>query len=75
MIRIVPHWKRRVGYMLLFNSWRIDFRRWYYVTIDDELMPWWACECELDQVWEEFGVKDGKDVRFTPVPWWKRMFA
>ncbi|WP_124728134.1 hypothetical protein [Staphylospora marina] len=73
MIRIVPHWKRRVGYILLFNRWRIDFRRWYYVTIDDELMPWWACECELDQIREqEF---PGRDVRFSPVPWRKRMFT
>ena len=46
-----------------YTSIYIDLRKWYYVYISGELMPWWVVEGEKEELAE-----NDKDIKFKKVP-------
>lgn len=51
-------------FAVFIDNINIDFRTWYKVYIDDKLMPWWACECELQSLKEE-----NRNIKLEQVPY------
>lgn len=42
---------------------KVDLRKWYKVEINGEMVPWWACEYELDLLKQDYS-----NIKFTQIP-------
>lgn len=57
-------------YLPTLSKKTVDFRKWYYVYINGEIMPWWCLKWEKEIIINDY--KNDK-VIFKKVPFYKRI--